>query len=246
MSSPQTDDSAEIQTWLIHASDPAAASVPAKDSLGGNPALAADQVWPHCEQCQTPMNLYLQLDLKPEFGLPFEAHSHLLFFACLTHADPPMPPLTPALSGQLPETYWQRPESDREYCQYRLWLNRPASDTVVHPSEPALKYQRLDFEATPETLESSGRVQLGSQGFKLGGAPSWAQDPENYTCACGAPMAFVLQIPADFEFAKTPEGPRQTNSYNEQSYLLFLGNEIYIMACTAQCKPEALWPVAQN
>ena len=48
-------------------------------------------------------------------------------------------------------------------------------------------------------------------------------------------------MPENFGFDMWPMRDRE----DEQAQL-FLGNEIYILACPARCHPEAAWPVAQN
>jgi hypothetical protein len=83
-------------------------------------------------------------------------------------------------------------------------------------------------------------------GLKLFGHPSWAQDPENHLCCCGKPMRLLLQIPESAGFDMAAGAPQQPNSFWGSQYCLFLGNELYLLACTAQCHPLALWPVLQH
>lgn len=235
----------ELITWRIMPVTAADLPIATPNSLGGAPFLADNQAWPRCEHCQTEMVLYLQLDLLPEFELPFEPHSHLLVFGCSRHMDPCMPPLAPALKGKLPENYREILPGDREYSQYKLLLNRPSAGRQRQALDPHLQCLALTFVAEPEEITGEGAFQRGSEGLKLGGIPAWLQNPETYKCSCGSDMAFLLQIPADYGFAKLPEAPTQPNSYGDE-YLFFLGNEVYILACQAQCQPDSLWPIAQN
>ena len=81
--------------------------------------------------------------------------------------------------------------------------------------------------------------------FKVGGTPSWAQDPEYYRCACGADLMYLCHVPEGMEFAVHPGQPEQPYSLGD-SYGLFLSNEVYLLACPAHCDPAAVWPVNQN
>jgi hypothetical protein len=40
--------------------------------------------------------------------------------------------------------------------------------------------------------------------------------------------------------------PEQPYTIHADTYLLFLGNEVYLQACPAHCDPAAVWPVNQN
>lgn len=82
--------------------------------------------------------------------------------------------------------------------------------------------------------------------FRVGGEPAWMQGPEHLTCACGADLRFLAQIPEDFGFAKLPDAPAQPASWSDNEYGLFLGNGVYLLACPNRCNPAAVWPVNQN
>ena len=215
-----------------------------RDSLGGYPILAEDQEWPTCKICQAQMVLFLQFDIRAEFELPFHPNSHLSIFMCPEHND--IPDLGDG-SGKLAERYWA--ENEGHYC---LILNPPnIKERVFDTREPHLNYCSLDMEEIEEEIEGTGMshgkpYDIGTQGFKIGGIPSWAQDPANNTCSCGAVMQFIGQIPENFGFVKTPEAKSQPNSISNNEYGLFLGNEVYIFGCTKQCNPFAVWVEVQN
>jgi len=59
-------------------------------------------------------------------------------------------------------------------------------------------------------------------------------------------MRFVCQAPENWRFAKKPEAPEQPDSVSANDYILFLGNEVYVFACEAQCDPRAVHVVVQN
>jgi hypothetical protein len=43
-----------------------------------------------------------------------------------------------------------------------------------------------------------------------------------------------------------PGAPVQPYSIRDDAYLLFLGNEVYLLACPARCDPAAVFPVNQH
>lgn len=197
-----------------------------RDGIGGAPILREGQEWPVC-QCGERMVLFFQLDVRAEYGLPFAAGSHLLAFMCWKHGDANLPP-APG-TKRLPDGYGG--------TTWRFLLNKPGAEVTL-AEEPHLK--PATFQATEQ--DDGG----GVQGFKVGGAPSWAQDPERYRCSCGADMAFVCQVPANFRFLTREDQPEQPGWFSSDDWVLFLGNETYVFACTAQCRPDAVWPVNQN
>ncbi|MEV6794926.1 hypothetical protein AB0M87_23710 [Streptomyces sp. NPDC051320] len=46
------------------------------------------------------------------------------------------------------------------------------------------------------------------------------------------------------EFAVHPGLPEQP--YGVDTYNMFLGNEVYLLACPDHCDPAAVWPVNQK
>ncbi|MEU0651353.1 hypothetical protein ACWEV9_06945 [Streptomyces albogriseolus] len=49
-----------------------------------------------------------------------------------------------------------------------------------------------------------------------------------------------------WEFGVRPGAPVQPYSIRDDAYLLFLGNEVYLLACPKRCDPAAVFPVNQN
>ncbi|MEZ0374606.1 MAG: DUF1963 domain-containing protein [Candidatus Sericytochromatia bacterium] len=216
-----------------------------RDSLGGTPLLPAGQAWPECEHCRTPMSFFLQFDVASEWETGLVPGSHLSLFMCLKHDDPVMPPLQPEIQGQLPERYWELTAEARQYSQFLLQLAPAGTGLQPQDVRPGVLPQTLSFTPHSEEITDTGRLKLGEALFKIGGMPSWFQEPETYTCCCGAAMDFLCEIPKDYEFPKQPQAPAQENSYSDSHYSFFLGNEVYIFACRAQCHPQALWPISQ-
>ncbi|KES06652.1 hypothetical protein BU52_12765 [Streptomyces toyocaensis] len=59
-------------------------------------------------------------------------------------------------------------------------------------------------------------------------------------------MAFVCQVPENREFGVSPGAPVQPYSIRDDAYLLFLGNEVYLLACPRRRDPAAVLPVNQR
>lgn len=209
---------------------------PARDSAGGWPFLAEGQAWPECF-CGERMALFFQLDLPQGMG-PFSG-DHLVVFHCRAHNDAVFPPL--AEGGRLSAEYWDAPQGPYPGPFARVLLQREAVLPAPDP-DPLIRAIPLKLEPFADGPDVYG---LGAQGFKIGGVPSWAQDPEYYQCACGADMVFLCQVPEDWEFDVYPGSPKQPNGIGT-TYHLFLGNEVYLLACPTHCDPAAVWPVNQN
>lgn len=209
--------------------------------IGGAPPLPTDSAWPTCRLCGDDLVHFLDIELA-EGVSPFKPGSRLQIFTCRQHDDiagtiysnyDPFQSAT--MSKQLPDRYWEI--TDGHYLLRLLPPNAPVSENSV---ETRLVLQNLR-QLKREDSEHNPLVA-----FKLFGHPSWAQDPEEHLCCCGNPMRLLLQIPENAGFDMTAGAPQQPNSFSRSQYCLFLGNELYLLACTAQCHPLALWPVLQN
>ncbi|MGW8353314.1 hypothetical protein [Streptomyces wedmorensis] len=209
---------------------------PMRNSVGGWPFLNEDQRWPDCF-CGERMVLFFQLDIPSDLE-PFGG-DHLLVFHCHAHNDASDPQQT---DGRLVPRYWDAPQPPYPRPFWRVLLQRDAALPAAEP-EPSLR--ALPLTLRPFTDAPAGQG-LGAQTFKVGGAPSWAQFPEYYQCACGTELVYVCQVPENMEFAVHPGQPEQPYSGGADIYGLFLGNEIYLLACPAHCDPAAVWPVNQH
>jgi hypothetical protein len=184
---------------------------------------------------------FLDVQLPGESS-PFKPGSRLQIFACREHDD-----IAGTIysnykrfesvvrSERLPENYWEISDG-----HYLLRLLPPGAPVYAGPMEKRLALQNLRLTQR----EDSAAEPLTA--LKLLGQPSWAQDPEDHVCMCGKPMSLLMQIPEGTGFDMTPEAPIQPNSFSRSQYCLFLGNELYLLACTGQCHPFALWPVLQH
>jgi hypothetical protein len=209
-----------------------------RDSIGGYPVLTENQELPECAICNKKMVMFLQLDIKAEYNLPFKEGSHLSFFMCIDHDEPVWWDGT----EELPASYMEREH-------YQVFFNPPGVNEKTYELEPGLVHSALQFTKLEEEVETVGpdnkEYEIGRQLFKIGGVPSWAQDPEIHTCSCGAKMSFICQVPQDFQFTKAEGAESQKSTYSDTHYSLFLGNEVYIFACENQCSPLAVAPICQ-
>ncbi len=210
---------------------------PVRNSVGGRPFLDEGQEWPECF-CGERLTLFFQLALPPDLG-PFGG-DHLLLFHCRVHEDATIP--EPTDDGRLVPRYWDAPSEGYPAPFWRVLLQRRA----VRPSkeaEPLLLTRELVLRPFSDVPDTRGK---GAQTFKVGGTPSWAQNPEHYQCACGADLVYVCQVPEDMRFAARSGAPERPEGVADDFHTLFLGNEVYLLACPEHCDPAAVWPVNQN
>ncbi|MER7027253.1 MULTISPECIES: hypothetical protein [Streptomyces] len=204
--------------------------------MGGWPFLDPGQEWPACF-CGERMALFFQFDIPGDVG-PFGG-DHLLVFHCRAHNDASEPRLA---GGRLVPAYWDAPQPPYPAPFWRVLIQRGAA--LPHPeAEPSVRALPLALRPFADTGDEEGG---GAQIFKVGGNPSWAQEPEEYTCACGAELVYVCQVPEGMDFAVHPGLPEQPYSVRPDTSWLFLGNEVYLLACPEHCDPAAVWPVNQN
>jgi len=209
---------------------------PTRNSVGGWPCFEEGQEWPTCF-CGERMALFFQLDIPSDvehFG-----GDHLLVFHCRDHNDALFGPL--AEGDRLVDRYWDAPQGIFSGPFSRILLLRQATLPAAE-REPSVFALPLTLHPFVDEPDEEG---LGSQTFKVGGAPSWAQYPEFYQSACGADLVYVCQVPEYWEFDIYPGAPEQDCSVGN-TYNLFLGNEVYLQACPDHCDPAAVWPVVQK
>jgi hypothetical protein len=228
------------ETHLIELADPVAGK-PARDTAGGSAILAEGQTYPTCGKCRARMVLFFQFDIRSEFKLPFEAGSHLLVFMCPKHNDIPWMPDNQAMT-KLAERFWEK-ESEH----YAIILNRPNKKEWIAEPDPILQHRRLTFKRSIEAVQPFGDFDVGGYEFKVGGVPSWINFSfDDKQCPCGCKLQFVCQVSEDFSFPQRPGVPEQPDNFSSTAYGLFLGNFVYIMACSRQCDPRALFAVVDN
>lgn len=220
-------------TYLIDVSDEAATAGD-RDTLAGWPVLDAGQPWPVCD-CGARMALYFQVrvpDDVPDFG-----GDQLLVFQCPLESDACF-----SADQQLPERFWDEPPAN-DHAFWRILLQR--NGVATPDADPHLRPRRLSLHRDEDVDHHNDETPL--QGFKIGGAPYWVQDGEQYRCPCGADLVFICQVPEDFDFYEhLPEEVAESVECPAFDDGLLLGNVVYILACPAHCHPAAAYPVCQN
>ncbi|KUJ67827.1 hypothetical protein ACZ90_25040 [Streptomyces albus subsp. albus] len=209
---------------------------PTRNSVGGWPFLDEGQEWPECF-CGERMALFFQLDIPAE--LEHFGGDHLLVFHCRAHNDASDPQLA---DGRLVPRYWDAPQPPYPGPFWRMLLQRHATRPTAEP-EPSVRALPLTLRSFVDDPHGRG---CGAQIAKVGGTPSWAQYPELYRCACGADLVYLCQVPEGLEFDVHPGQPEQPYTVHPDTYWLFLGNEVYLLACPSHCDPAAAWPVNQH
>ncbi|MFF2551392.1 hypothetical protein ACFVUS_10365 [Nocardia sp. NPDC058058] len=208
-----------------------------RNSIGGWPLLEADQPWPVCG-CGQRMVLYFQVQVPAD--IPVFGGEQLLVFQCPVESD------CPWFTGeQLPEKFWDEFDGRRPF--WRILLQRNGIPT--ESPDPILTPTALSLSPDTDTDDDDDRPYYG---FKIGGAPRWFQGPESQRCACGTDLAFLAQVPEDFSFYDFKVADEDDDSDDDDSYPaalddgLFVGNQVYILACPSRCDPAAAWPICQN
>lgn len=206
--------------------------------IGGSPCLPNNTNWPKCQICRDDLVSFLDIKLLDSGIDSFITGCRLQVFACRRHDD-----ITGTIysdysktdvlsrSMKFPDNYW-----DISDGHYLIRLLTSKENTVRTKSESRLKCQTIYAEPTEE---------MNDCGFKMYGTPFWHQNPEEHVCCCGAPMKLILQLPNGKAFPMEEGAEEQPNSFSQTDYCLFLGNTLYLLGCTAQCNPKALWPVLQ-
>ena len=202
----------------------------ARATSGGRPILARGQDWPVCGHCSERLSLYLQFDVEPRFATPFVAGSHFLLFNCTSCDSIPVAPPRERLPAS-----WLDPS---HLDSWRIVLNRPRRAEEVQPPDRLVREQLVHFTETKEVLRDGLDGKVGSALFKVGGVPNWVQPPRRVRCACGAPMAFLLQVPSS-----AAPGWR----FRRGGPLPFCADlDAYVFACNAQCSPYAAFLLAER
>lgn len=208
----------------------------------GAPPLPTGSDWPTCRICGDPLVHFIDVELPDEGSAPFQKKSRLQIFACRQHDDiagtiySGYDAFNSAnLSRQLPPEYWKITDG-----HYMIRLLAPVTPMRPSRDEARLVHRSLRFSPNVDSMSEP------LMSMKLFGCPSWAQDPEEHICCCGAPMRLILQIPEGVGFEKSPSAPAQPNTFSNAKYCLFLSNELYLLACERQCHPMALWPTLQH
>ncbi|MFD6325506.1 hypothetical protein ACFWOL_22130 [Streptomyces sp. NPDC058442] len=210
---------------------------PARNSVGGWPYFDDGQEWPRCF-CGERMALFFPLDLPDD--IEFFGGEHLSVFHCAHHHDAADPVTVGDRADRcLVPRFWEAPQPPFPGSFWRVLLQR---DPGAPEAEPEPTVRALPLSLRP-FVDGHGPYEVH---FKVGGTAAWPHEAEYYLCACGTELAFVCQVPGDWEFGVHPGSPVQPDSIRDDAYLLFLGNEVYLLACPKRCDPAAVLPVSQR
>lgn len=211
-----------------------------RDTIGGAPHLPADIEHPRCKLCNERMTLFLQFDVRQEFGLPFQPGSHFLAFMCPQHNDAPIS-AEPFSELPMSPRYWEQDSG-----HFAVLLLSASAPTKPGQLDPHLQPRKLRFARTEEQVESGAGITSGSQAFKAGGVPYWINFALEPKCSCGGTLRFVCQLPENLGFPKIATAPSQPNSFSNNDYCYLLGNFVYFFACDQQCDAHAAVAICDN
>ncbi len=203
-----------------------------RNSLAANAWLPLGTAIPTCKCCESQMQLFVQFDIEQRFGIPFGAGSHFVLFMCPVCNE--IPSFENFSRRILPSDYWERTEGNH----YAALYFSEKADTIVEGDSLLSPYE-LSFIDDAKGLQPKPHIGIG-------GEPQWVQDEEHFACSCGGKMSFLTQISENFPFPKLPSAPPQPDSFSQDDYCLFLGNEVYVFACENQCNERAIWITVQN
>ena len=206
-------------------------------AIGGDIWLPEGVPVPACATCGRAMALYFQLEVRPDFGLPFHAGSRLNAFCCPEHDDLALEQYSDQ-DRAVQATYGQQ-----VHVHYSLMLVPPGLPLRHHGSEPRLLRRAL--QALPAREETEDHEYLGRRGScnasKIGGLPSWFNYAVDLPCPCGGRLAFLCQVSEVDAGDWFLHGPRRVDHH------WFLnGNQTFLMACDRQCSVFSIIPVCDN
>ncbi|PXF46925.1 hypothetical protein BWQ96_03263 [Gracilariopsis chorda] len=196
-----------------HVADPLASKV------GGKPAWPVGEEWPNCDNHQKPFVLVIQLTQNDVPELPFPMNLDL--FQLLWCPDDHVA----TLYGPLVITRWRSSTSLGSLLKSIPWIDEKfeAEYPEQVPNECAVYPERItESDPTPENIDEISawinenakedldalRVLPGYRedayslfaegpGTKVGGFPSWVQDPWEPSCECGRDMQYLLTVSSD-------------------------------------------------
>ncbi|RDV39486.1 DUF1963 domain-containing protein [Bradymonadaceae bacterium TMQ3] len=173
--------------------------------FSGRPWLQRDEPWPLCPNCNTPQQLFVQLNLAslpPDQQKRLGDRGLLQLFYC-TSSDP--------LCEVECEAYF--PFARSVMARRIDDVSEPANTGAQGPAQPFAArriegweaidddvpgYEELDqlgHELSPEAEQALEEAERPVTGDKLGGWPAWVQGVEYPSCpTCSTRMEVVLQI----------------------------------------------------
>ena len=145
------------------------------DHVYGLPPLAAKS-WPACRSCGKPME-HLATLLRDDERLPLEKHAALAVFMCDETGCKPWDPDNGGNAVLLVKQLAAKPSAPDD--------RKVTGEQGITWAKP-----KLELDPAKEPVEPEG-----PGGSKVGGFPTWVQDPEIPVCnTCKKPMRFVAQL----------------------------------------------------
>lgn len=204
--------------------------VSTRDSIGSDAWLSESSSVPICLNCQSEMQLFLQFDINEEFKTKLKESSHFVLFMCPICNE--IPSFDFFTNRKLCSSFWEK------NLHFYTVLFRPITKLKAIPSNSNLEEASLIFIKSQRSLTQPV--------ISVGSTPVWIQDEESFQCCCGEEMSFFCQISENYPFKKTKLAAEQPDSFSADDYCLFLGNEIYIFACSNSCDERAVWISVQH
>lgn len=252
---------------------------PFASKVGGKPAWPAREEWPKCEDHQLPFLLVLQLTKNDIPELPFPVNSDLvqLLWCPNDHESASYGPLVTTrwrsssnLGPLLKNIPWIDEEFEAEYPEHipkecaiypeRITELDPMPDNTDEISAWINENAKDDLDALRVPIgyrEDAYALFAEAPGTKIGGFPSWVQDPWEPSCECGRGMQYLLTISSD-EFGDGFSGYRWAPSdvrrdetglripYSVETTDLCLGDRgrVYVFICP-RCESRPVSSVFQ-
>ena len=193
-----------------------------KSFIGGQPRIPADEPWPACGLCGSPLTFFFQIDFPARH--PWEGKT-LAVFACTACAvrGSLIPPM---LEGQLKQADIPEGFLTEYQSNFRLLVFDSARSSIRWDHAGPIKFRALVSE--PGTRHFV---------FLAGGSPVWLLEDESPRSYAGSiPMLFLLQLHEGFVFETVAGAPAQMEvawggkgqrASTRGGYRLFLGNAVY-------------------
>lgn len=158
--------------------------------IGGTPLAPIETKWPHCSECNSPMQFLAQLPLN-ELGISLleGRRQYLLLFQC--NSDPGMCDEWDAYSGGNAALLVP--------TETAVPIPVPTGETLLS-GVSRIDLQEYDDSLMQETPDDNYCNALDMPDSKVlgktGGTPLWIQNDETPACSCGERMLFVAQLEA--------------------------------------------------
>lgn len=191
--------------------------------IGGMFAVPQADQWPHCTSHNTPHIPILQLTKEDISELPFPAGKDLfqLFWCPEDHDEeedngprlhvswrsidvlknlplvdtPPLPPQPYYTETHIPNECALFPERVLECDRHQTTASEETiSEWLVEHAQSDIQAMRVPTECYDDVY---GALFSAACGTKVGGFPSFVQDPFYSHCACGKPMRMILTVSSD-------------------------------------------------